>query len=200
VSPSSFQLTQHPSHELLKDNCFVQHKYNKFHAKCIKERKSLGVGKSAEMNTLFRFWSHFLRKHYNKRMYTEFKQMAVEDSKQSYRYGMECLFRFYSYGLEQKFRQELFADFQEMTLMDYDAGTLYGLEKFWAYLHYRKEKTALEFDERIKKYLEDYKDAGDFKAENERRSSSVCSNDGFALRDAQEAVKMAAAMDASSAS
>lgn len=118
---------EHPASKLLCDE-FIPTPFSTFRTKCLEERKKAS---SSNMDQLYSFWTSFLTSYFNKKMYLEFKQLAIEDANENHRInGLHYLFDFYSKILQRNFRSDLFEDFQDLVLKSYEKGNNQGLNVF----------------------------------------------------------------------
>lgn len=186
----------HVSHELLEDGFFVEAKYLNFKEQALNERAKLGIGNSAEMNSLYCFWCFYLREHYNRDMYDEFLQIAREDRSEGSFYGLECYFRFASYGLEKFWNEDVYNDFETTAMIEHYRGNNYGLEKFKAFHLNQKYDFPIPIRAETQAVLDQYPTMKSFrepinKNPSKKKQRINASNDAMAKADAGKNINRA---------
>lgn len=80
-----------------------QEKYTDVRARALTNRESSAAGETHhDMKVLYEFWSHFLCRNFNPKMYSEFRQYAFEDARDNTFIGLGCLIPYYDEVLNNK--------------------------------------------------------------------------------------------------
>lgn len=81
----------------------LQESYTVFRARALLNRQSSPPGElHADMKHLYEFWSHFLCRNFNAKMYHEFRDCAYEDSRAQIPGGIKNLISYYDEVLNSK--------------------------------------------------------------------------------------------------
>lgn len=76
--------------------------YTELHAKAAEQRQAEPSGTCPkDLEILYQFWSQFLLKHFNTKMYKDFRQLALDDARNRQSdVGLKSLIKFYSESLD----------------------------------------------------------------------------------------------------
>ncbi|KAF3173132.1 hypothetical protein TWF788_009202 [Orbilia oligospora] len=96
---------------------FTLHAYSSFKNNVLSRRDSKS-GNVRELDILYRFYSHFLRKHFNLNIYNEFKSLALEDFHAGRATGIEYLYKFHVFKIQNFPTPDLF--FQDFATFSSD--------------------------------------------------------------------------------
>lgn len=108
-------------HEALPQDTTLE-PYIHLRLKALKQRDEASTGNCPyDLDVLYQFWSHFLIRNYNHRMYSEFKYYATDDvQKRNNSTGMQNLLQFYAKALASStpIRDHIVRDYVELVKVE----------------------------------------------------------------------------------
>lgn len=146
-------------------NDLTHESYNVFRVKALQQRQQTTEGTCPrDMDILYQFWSHFLIRNFNVRMYEEFRATAFEDaSLRNSKVGLENLVQYYNASVvgEKVMADDIAYDYVELVKGEGPGPERPGYEKLRA--AWRNGATNMKNRKKISHLLD-----SDLKAQLER--------------------------------